>query len=354
MSCARATFGPHPRRAVLAACLMVVSAGSACAGPMVVSERFDFRRDDGRSTGGAWTPGHSGGGPTAERWRWIGPTQRAAGRWADTPAGGRGQVDRVNFLTSPVIDVKSSLGQSADTFRLSIAQRFNFGLNGRGWPVAAGEIAYSLDGGSFVAIPTSAFTSGGSIHSSPFDGVASPFAAMPGIVNQSAFVAPRSAWTGPPPLLPGGGLFAGRSPGFARGGFVPTEAILDFRGTGVFFSTIQFRFIEAGLRSRCPPRSRWDVSYVQADFAAPEPGGLVLGGLGCLLTACGWWRGLWSKRRSPGRSLGRRGPLLPVDHGPERVLAIGPQSQVLEHETLVGHHGVLPELSAVERDGHRP
>ncbi|MFM9194832.1 MAG: hypothetical protein ACKOWG_03640 [Planctomycetia bacterium] len=164
MPCARATFCAHARRAILAACLVLVPAACGWAGPMVVSERFDFRRDDGRSTGGAWTPGHSGGGPAAERWRWIGPTQRAAGRWAETPAGGRGQADRGNYLTSPLIDVKSLLGQSADTFRLSIAQRFNFGLNGRGRPVAAGEIAYSLDGGSFVAIPTSAFTSGGSIH----------------------------------------------------------------------------------------------------------------------------------------------------------------------------------------------
>lgn len=329
---------------------MLVPCGSVSAGPMVVSERFDFRRDDGRSTGGAWTPSHSGSGPAAERWRWVGSPQRATGRWAEVPAAGRGHADRGNYLTSPVIDVKSLLGQEADMFRLSIAHRFNFGLNARGRPVAAGEIAYSLDGGSFVAIPTSAFTSGGSIDSSSFEGLASPFAGTPGLVNRTAFVAPRSAWTGPPPLLPGGGLFTGRSPGLGRGAYVPTEAILDFRGSGISFSTIQFRLLEAGLGSKCPPRSRWDVRYVQVDVAAPEPSGLVLGGLGGLLAAWGGWRRLRTRRSS----LGRDGPFLPVDDGPERVLAVRPQSQVLEQQPLVGHDGVFPELSAVERHRHRP
>jgi hypothetical protein len=279
-------------RVLFAACVAVlIPVGSAGAGTIVVGERYDFRIDDGRSTGGAWTASHSGGGPSAERWRWAGAPHRHNGRWTESPAGGRGHADRGNFLTSPVIDVKSMLGTSADTFRLSIAQRFNFGLNGSGQPRAAGEIAYSLDGGSFVAIPSSAFTSGGSIHDASFDGLESPFASTPGLVNRTAFVSPRGAWTGPPPLLSGGGLFTGRSPGFARGAYVPTEAILDFSGTGMTFDTIQFRLIEAGLGSRCPPGSRWDVRYVQVDFAAPEPSSLVLGSLGCLLSAWAWRRG---------------------------------------------------------------
>ena len=349
------SFRGLSRRALFTLCAVVscgltlVSCGSAAAGPMVVSQRYDFRVDNGRSSGGAWTPSHSGRGPAAERWRYVEPTRRAPGRWAETPASGRGHVDRGNYLTSPVIDVKGLLGQNADTFRLSIAQRFNFGLNGRGRPVAAGEIAYSLDGGDFVAIPSSAFTSGGSIHDASFDGLASPFAATPGLVNRTAFVAPKGAWSGQPPLLPGGGLFTGRSPGFARGGYVPTQAVLDFRGTGISFSTIQFRLLEAAF-VRCQPRSRWDVGYVQADFAAPEPSGLVLGGLGGLLVAWSGWRRLRTRRRS----FERLPPLLPVDHGPERVLAVRPQSQVFEQQPLVRHDRVLPELAAVERDRHRP
>lgn len=277
------------------ACIVACSAscfapGFVAAGPIVVSEVYDFRTDDGRSTGGAWTASHSGGGPAAERWRWTGSSQRGTGRWTESPARGRGHAERGNYLTSPVIDVKAMLGVSADSFRLSIAQRFNFTLNSIGRPLAAGEIAYSLDGGSFVAIPTGAFTSGGSIYDASFEGLESPFATTPGLVGRTAFVPPRGEWTGPPPLLSEGGIFTGRSPGYARGVFVPTEAILDFSDTGTTFDTIQFRFIEAGTGSRCPPKSRWDVRYVQADFIAPEPSGLVLAGLGCLTAALGWWR----------------------------------------------------------------
>lgn len=269
----------------------LVLAGFAAADPIVFSQQYDFRSDDGRSTGGAWTPSHTGNPSIANRWRWTGSPRRGNGRWAEMPAArGRGQAEAGYYLTSPVIDVTSMLGSSADTFRLSLAQRFNFNRNSRGQPVAAGEIAYSLDGGSFIPIPFDAFTSGGSIDDASFHGVASPLATIPGLVNQKTFVSPNAAWSGPPPLLAGGGLFTGRSAGFHRGAYVPTEAILDFRGSGITFDTIQFRLIEASLGSRCPPRSRWDVRYVQADFAAPEPGGIVLAGIGCALLAWRWWR----------------------------------------------------------------
>lgn len=280
------------RRALLVTCVAVFAlVRLAAAEPIVVSQQYDFRTDDGRSTGGAWTPSHSGNPAAANRWRWTGSPRRGNGRWAETPpARGRGQAQIGNYLTSPVIDVKSLLGSSADTFRLNIAQRFNFNRNSRGQPVAAGEIAYSLDGGNFIPIPVAAFTSGGDIDDASFHGIASPFATIPGLVNLGAFVAPHASWTGAPPLLADGGLFTGRSPGFNRGGYVPTEAILDFRGSGISFDTIQFRLIEASLGSRCPPRSRWDLRYVQADFAAPEPEGIVLAAIGCALLAWRWWR----------------------------------------------------------------
>jgi hypothetical protein len=269
---------------------------SASAAPMGGSQQWDFRIDDGRSTGGAWTASHSGGGPAAERWRWIGPSRRNDGRWAEVAAAGRGHEGRGNYLTSPVIDVKAMLGTTADAFRFSIAQRFDFYRASRGPRVVAGEIAYSLDGGSFVAIPASAFTSGGSIYDASFHGIASPFATQPGLVNQTAFVSPRGSWSGPPPLLKGGGLFTGRSARYARGAYVPTECLLDFRSSGIFFSTIQFRLIEASMGSRCAPRSRWDVQFAQVDVVAPEPSGLVLGGLGCVVLALAWLRG---RRRTP-------------------------------------------------------
>lgn len=273
-----------------AACLASLSLPRvAAAEPIVISRQYDFRADDGRSTGGAWTPSHSGNPALADRWRWIGSPRRNNGRWAETPpTRGRGQAQIGNYLTSPVIDVESLLGSSGDTFRLSIAQRFNFNRNGRGQPVAAGEIAYSLDGGSFIPIPLSAFASGGSIQGASFYGIASPLATIPGLVNRTAFVPPHGSWAGPPPLLAGGGLFTGRSPGFGRGAYVPTEAILDFRGSGISFNTIQFRLVEASLGSRCPPRSRWDVRFMQVDVAAPEPGGIVLAAIGCALLAWRW------------------------------------------------------------------
>lgn len=285
--------GPAPWHGLLLTCVaMLALARCAAAEPIVVSRQYDFRPDDGRSTGGAWTPSHSGDPAVANRWRYIDSPRRNNGRWAETPpARGRGQSQIGNFLTSPVIDVKSLLGSSADTFRLSIAQRFNFNRNSRGQPVAAGEIAYSLDGGSFIAIPLAAFTRGGDIDGASFHGIASPFETIPGLVNQDAFFGPNASWPGPPPLLVGGGLFTGRSPGFNRGSYVPSEAILDFRGSGISFDTIQFRLIEANLGSRCPPRSRWDVRYMQVDFAAPEPGGIMLASIGCAILA-------WRSRRS--------------------------------------------------------
>lgn len=271
--------------------LLLVLARFVTAETIVFSQRYDFRTDDGSSTGGAWTPSHSGNSAATNRWRWTGSPRRNNGRWAETPpARGRGQAQIGNFLTSPVIDVKSLLGTGADTFRLSIAQRFNFNRNGRGQPVAAGELAYSLDGGGFIPIPLAAFTRGGAIDDASFHGIASPLATIPGLVNQTAFVAPNASWTGQPPLLAGGGLFTARSPGFSRGGYVPTETILDFRGSGISFTTIQFRLIEASLGSRCPPRSRWDVRYLQADFAAPEPSGIVLAAIGSAIVAWCWRR----------------------------------------------------------------
>ncbi len=284
--------GPAPWHGLLLTCVAILALGRfAVADPIVVSRQYDFRPDDGRSTGGAWTPSHSGNPAAANRWRWTGSPRRGNGRWAEMPAArGRGQAEAGNYLTSPVIDVTSLLGNSADTFRLSIAQRFNFNRNGRGQPVAAGAIAYSLDGGSFIPIPLAAFTSGGSIDDTSFHDIASPLATIPGLVNQTTFVPPNVSWSGPPPLLAGGGLFTGRSPGFNRGAYVPTQAILDFRGSGITFETIQFRLIEASLGSRCPPRSRWDVRFVQADFAAPEPGGIVLAAIGCAIVAWRWWQ----------------------------------------------------------------
>ena len=95
---------------------------SASAAPMGGSQQWDFRIDDGRSTGGAWTASHSGGGPAAERWRWIGPSRRNDGRWAEVAAAGRGHEGRGNYLTSPVIDVKAMLGTTADGLRVATGQ----------------------------------------------------------------------------------------------------------------------------------------------------------------------------------------------------------------------------------------
>ena len=50
----------------------LVLAGFAAADPVIVSEQYDFRSDDGRSTGGAWTPSHTGNSSIASDWRGLG------------------------------------------------------------------------------------------------------------------------------------------------------------------------------------------------------------------------------------------------------------------------------------------
>lgn len=253
------------------------------AGPIVASQQFDFRTGNGRSAGGEWTASHSGGGPATERWRWVGSSTQNTGRWTQAPSSSRRRVERGNYLTSPVIDVESLLGTGADSFRISLAQRFDFERLSNGQPLAAGQIAYSLDGGSFVPIPTSAYAVGDAILNSDFQGLASPFATTRGIVNPKAgFVPPRRTLPASPALLSGGGLFTGRSLGYLNGAYVPTEAILDFGDSGVSFKTIQFRLIGADFAAKSNPKSRWDVRYFGVDVVAvPEPSGLVLGGIGC-------------------------------------------------------------------------
>lgn len=258
------------------------------AGPIVATKQFDFRIDNGGSAGGEWTASHSGGGPATERWRWVGSSSRNTGRWTQAPSSSRRRVDRGNYLTSPVIDVETLLGTGADSFRISLAQRFDFDRLSNGKPLAAGQIAYSLDGGSFVLIPISAYAVGNSILNAGFNGLPSPFATTRGIVNPRAgFVPPRRTLSESPALLPGGGLFTGRSLGYLNGAFVPTEAILDFTDSGSSFKTIQFRLIGADFASKSNPNSRWDVRYFRVDVVAPEPSGIVLGGIGCAATLLG-------------------------------------------------------------------
>lgn len=275
---------------LLAASFTALVAGHrvAEAGPIVATKQFDFRIDNGRSADGAWTASHSGGGPVTERWRWVGSSSRNTGRWTHAPSSSNRRVDRGNYLTSPVIDVKSLLGTSADSFRISLAQRFDFDRLSNGKPLSAGQIAYSLDGGSFVPIPASAYAVGNSILNADFNGLASPFATLRGIVNPKAgFVPPRKTSSASPALLPGGGLFTGRSLGFLAGAYVPTEAILDFGDSGISFKTIQFRLIEADFASKAKPNSRWDVRYFRVDVAVPEPSGILHGGIGCAAALLG-------------------------------------------------------------------
>lgn len=290
---------------LLAASCFASAAGHrvAEAGSIVATRQFDFRTGNGRSADGGWTASHSGGGPVAERWRWVGSSNRNTGRWSQAPSSASRRVDRGNYLTSPVIDVESLLGKGADSFRITLAQRFDFDRLSNGQPLSAGQIAYSLDGGRFVPIPNSAYAVGNKILSAEFNDLPSPFATARGIVNPKAgFVAPRNAASGSPALLPGGGLFTGRSLGYLVGAYVPTEAILDFSDIGTSFKTIQFRLIGADFASKAKPNSRWDVRYFRVDVAAPEPSGIVLAGIGCAATL---W-GLRRRGRSAARSRGSR------------------------------------------------
>lgn len=247
------------------------------AGSIVVDGAYDFRATDQ-----GWTP-HAVGmffpPPPDKQW------QYADGRWSVnwSPVNGP-LVANGNYLTSPVIDVSQLVEGKVDLIRISIAHQFDFGSSINGIPPAAGQIAYRINGGRFQPIPLDAFRTGGLYDQQ--DPFTPPLAPMPvGMADQTELVSPTFAARadGYPFLLPlinDAATFVGTSPGFSgdRDWFVPSVATIAIEPTVI--TNFQLRLINANLGSSCSALNTWDVRYVQADFATPEPGAMTLAGCG--------------------------------------------------------------------------
>ena len=187
-----------------------------------------------------------------------------------------------NYLTSPLIDPAGPLeGLPVDAFRISFAHKFNFSSS-LTVPPAAGQVVYSINGGPYTPLPVAAWSTGNVNTPEPLFG---PNPLWPTYVGQTELVVP--GYTPPTgsysdlfPLVNGGASFTGLTPGYsATGGtYVPSVAVLDIPLQ--LITDFRVRLINANLGSNCPADAGWDVRYLQVDFAAPEPGSLVLAAFG--------------------------------------------------------------------------
>lgn len=261
----------------LVALLLLIALPQARAVPIVNNE-FDFALGPL-----GWTPQPVGK---------LGLTPPATGGKQWTHANGEWEVNwspvsgplvaTGNYLTSPLIDPAGPLqGLPVDAFRISVAHKFNFSSSSS-VPPAAGQVVYSINGGPFVGLPVSAWSTGNVNTPEPLFG---PNPLWPNYVGQTSLVVPGFT---PPigvysdlfPLVNGGASFTGATPGYSNTGgtFVPSVAVLDI--PLIVITDFRVRLINANLGSNCPEDAGWDVRYLQVDFAAPEPGSFLLAAVG--------------------------------------------------------------------------
>jgi hypothetical protein len=273
--------------AVAVVCLLALPV--AKAEPLAVGDVFDFA--DG-PLGWSGTPvGKNGFLPPsdpAKGARWT----RTGGAWSVNWAPVSGPlVATGNYLTSGTIPASDLVEEATglrqiDVIRISIAHKFNFGSFMGSVPPAAGQVVYSINGSAFVPIIAAAWETGSVLAPSPPDPIGtSPL--WPDHVDQTTLVAPTFT---PPvgsysdlfPLLNGVPTFTGSTPGYTPtgGSFVPSVAVIDVPLQEI--TSFRVRLINANLGSACATGAGWDVSYMQVDFAAPEPHGLALAGCGGL------------------------------------------------------------------------
>lgn len=278
-------------RSIVSACIVFVATlvllltlPQAKAVP-IVDDLFDFSLGNGGWTG---TPvGKSGLTPPAtggKRWAYANPLWSVNWSPVDGPNFATG-----NYLTSGTINPAEQIGGDGliDTFRISISHKFDFGSSINGIPPAAGQIAYKINGDPWIAIPAALFQQGTLASFTPASSIfttSSPFLAA--TVNQTALVAPSFVPPVAPysdlfPLLNGGATFTGKTPGYTPtgGNLVPSVAVITLPEL-VRIESFQLRLINANLGSQCDVTAGWDVRLVQADFAAPEPGSLLLAAAG--------------------------------------------------------------------------
>lgn len=263
----------------------------AKAGPIVVDDRFDFQTGP---LGWTATPVGKNGQlpPTTNGMRWTHSGTEWRVNWA--PVGGP-LAATGNYLTSPPISASAQAdGALIDALRISIAHKFNFSSSINGVPPAAGQLAYSMNGGPFVGVAASAFQTGLVTVPDPVFGV-SPLVGPPSLVDQASlvtasFVPPVGLYSDLFPLVNGGASFTGSTVNYSNtgGAFVPSVATLFFAPT--LITDFRIRLINANLGSNCPADAGWDVRFVQVDFLAPEPSSFALAGLGALCAGAAYAR----------------------------------------------------------------
>jgi len=271
---------------------MLLAMPAADAGPIIVDDAYDF----GTGPQG-WTAQAVGKNgqlpPTTDGKRWTHGSGQWSVNWSPVSSP---FVATGNYLTSPSINVA---GQNKNVFvdalRISLAHKFNFSSSIGSIPPAAGQLAYSINGGAFVGLPASAFQTGSITTPDPTFGASplGPYVGQTTLVTPT-FIPPVAPYPDLFPLIDGGASFAGITPGYTNTGgtWVPSVATLFFTPTVI--TDLRIRLINANLGSNCPADAGWDVRYLQVDAAAPEPGSLLLASVGGSLAAGHW---LWRRRR---------------------------------------------------------
>ena len=292
---------------ILVALALLVAIPQARAVPIVNNE-FDFA--DGPL---GWTPQPVGRTsalpPTTNGRRWTHATGQWEVNWS--PVSGP-LVATGNYLTSPLLDPAGPLeGQPVDAFRISFAHKFNFSSSST-VPPAAGQVVYSINGGPYTPLPLAAWSTGNVNIPEPLFG---PNPLWPTYVGQTELVVPgytppTGSYSNLFPLVNGGASFIGVTPGYSNTGgtYVPSVAVLDIPLQVI--TDFRVRLINANLGSSCPADAGWDVRYLQVDFAAPEPGSIVLAAAG--IAAAAGWR-LARRRRGGRRTLEEHGLPQPRD-----------------------------------------
>ncbi len=276
---------------VVVALAMLLFMPMGGAAPIVVDDQFDFALGPQ-----GWTPtpvafSSSFLPPSGNRWkhdannsnRWTVASMPVSGTFAWTG----------NHLTSGTINIDPLLPpevEQIDTIRLSLVHAFNLPRGSLAYPIATGQITYSINGGPFLGISGTSFQQGT---------VASVDAAFPTAnPTWSQYVSPSAQTlvtptytpaSGLPLLVPGGLSFTGTSTNYFST-LVPTVAVLSFP-TSLTLNSLQIRLTNANFASNCPADAGWQVALVQADFyALPEPGTVAMAAGAGLIAAVRGWR----------------------------------------------------------------
>ena len=297
----------------IALSLLVIACALALPPPAAKADvLFDFQiNQNGNVPGVTWSESQQGSVPLSKRWTYYNTGDK---RWGVLAAG-------ADSITSPkVAHLTSSTfsgivgGDPAQNARISLAHNFFLPPSGTGGPlpITLGELQYQINNsGTWVGLPLSAYTSGGSVNTddpvfgpSPFKNPIDPL--DPFFVDQTAFVAPTYVTPTTAPLIPfvapGGAAFVGPTDGWSSL-YVPSQAFLNIN-TGLApegITSLQLRLTNASIGGNCTSGEGWNVRMLSVEFDSvqppvPEPGTLALalagGGAACAARAM-------RRRRSP-------------------------------------------------------